>query len=105
MAEKSPRLDPVAHQSLNAQASFSNSNGGGDLTVKGGDHAFYGPRLTTLCSAAVQLVGGGRWMSNNAFSSSRPQSWERGESLKRVVGHELPEEELFSAMRAVDWMP
>jgi hypothetical protein len=32
-------------------------NGGDDLTVNGGDYAFYGPPLTTLCSTAVQLVG------------------------------------------------
>jgi hypothetical protein len=56
---ESPRLLPVAHQSINARRASRTPNGGGDLTVKGGDHASSGPRLTTLCSAAVELVGDG----------------------------------------------
>ncbi len=65
MAEESPRLLLVAHQSINARQGFSNPEWRGvDLTVNGGDPAFYysPPRLPTFvfCSdAVVQLVGDG----------------------------------------------
>lgn len=110
MAENPQRLVPVAHQSINARRASRTPNGRGgggvDLTVKGGDHALYGPRLTTFvfCSCAARSWSGlGADVNNECpplLEATVLGVLGRGQSLKPVVGHELPEEVRSSAMRA-----
>lgn len=81
MAARPQVLPPVAHQSINARRASRTSNGGGDLTVKDGDHAFYDPRLTNSCVLQLCSVRGWMLMSNNAFLSSTLPLLGRGRSL------------------------
>lgn len=102
MAEKTPRLLLVAHQSINARWGFSKPDGGGDLSVNGGDptcYALLGCRLS--CSAADAARRGYVLMSNIAMAPLLEiGKLGGGQSLNGVVGYQLPEEDGFSALRA-----